>query len=125
MLHTKIAASLKKIIPNSNFKKRVKLAEQKAQLDGRFFCGRQIACMIYEYFWVTGTHEAILEYSDPFNVTLRGDEVHQFDTRWDEVLLSIRKVPPVDILESLKKTRAVLDCVYSAFVWTWRRIIYH
>ena len=26
--------------------------------------GRQIAYLIYEYFWVTGTHEVILDYSD-------------------------------------------------------------
>ena len=37
MLDAKIASSLKKIIPNSNFLKRVTLAEQIAQLDDRFF----------------------------------------------------------------------------------------
>ena len=42
MLDAKIA-SLKKIIQNSNFKKRISLAEQKAQLDDRFLRGRRIA----------------------------------------------------------------------------------
>ena len=45
MLNAKIPSSLKKIIPNSHFKKRVNLAEQKAQLDDRFLRGRQIAFM--------------------------------------------------------------------------------
>ena len=39
-------SSLKKIIQNSNFKKRVYLEDQKAQLDDRFLRGRQIAFMI-------------------------------------------------------------------------------
>ena len=41
--------SIPKIIQNSNFKKRINLAEQKAQLDDRLRGGRQIAFMIYEY----------------------------------------------------------------------------
>ena len=43
MLDAKIASTLKKIIQNSNFKKRINPEEQKAQLDDRFFQGRQIA----------------------------------------------------------------------------------
>ena len=46
--------------------------------------------MIYEYFRGTGAHEAVLGYSDLFRITLHGD-VQEFDTRWDEVLLSIRQ----------------------------------
>ena len=41
MLDAKIAPSLTNIIQNSNFKKRVNLAEQKPQLPDRFLCGRQ------------------------------------------------------------------------------------
>ena len=40
MLDVKIASSLKKINPNSNFKKRINPEEQKAQLDDRFFRGQ-------------------------------------------------------------------------------------
>ena len=77
----KIDSSLKKIIPNSNFKKRVNLAEQKAQLDDRLFRGRQIAFMIYECFRVTGTHETIQDYSDVVGITLHGGDVQGFDSR--------------------------------------------
>ena len=56
--------------------------------------------MIHEYFRVTGAHEAVLGYSDLFRITLH-DDVQEFDTRWDEVLLSIRQVPSDDILGSL------------------------
>ena len=47
--------------------------------------------MIYDYFRVTGAHDTVLDYADLFSVTLRGDDVQKFDTRWDEVLLSVVK----------------------------------
>ena len=40
-----------------------------------------------------------------FSVTLHDDNIQEFDTRWDEVLLSMSKVPSDDILESLYKWR--------------------
>ena len=49
----KIASSLKKITPNSNFEKRINLEEQKAQFDDRFFLVKHIAFMIFEYVRVT------------------------------------------------------------------------
>ena len=60
--------------------------------------------MIHEYFRVTGAHEAVLGYSHLFRITLHG-EVQEFDTRWDEVLLSIRQVPSDDILGRLCEMR--------------------
>ena len=48
--------------------------------------------MIYNYFRVTGAHDAVLDYADLFSVTLRDDNIQEFDTRWDEVLLSMSKV---------------------------------
>ena len=45
------------------------------------------------YFWVAGAHEAVLDHSDLFGITLHGDDVQEFDARWDEVLVSIKEVP--------------------------------
>ena len=36
-----------------------------------------------------------------FSVTLRDDNVQEFDTRWDEVSLSMSKIPSGDVLGSL------------------------
>ena len=57
--------------------------------------------MIYDYFRVTGAHDTVLDDADLFSITLRNDNVQEFDTRWDEVLLSMSKIPSDDILESL------------------------
>ena len=58
--------------------------------------------MIYEFF---RTHGAVLGYSDLLRVAFHGDDVHVFDTTWDEVLPSISQVPSDDILECLYKMR--------------------
>ena len=80
MLDAKIASALNKIIQNSQFKKKVSLEEQKAPKEDR---GSQIADMIYDYFWVIGAHDTVLDYADLFSVTLH-DDVQEFDSRWDE-----------------------------------------
>ena len=105
-LDTRIASGLKKIIQNSNFEKKIHFEEQKAPKEDRFLSGRQIAFLIHEYFRATGTCETILDFCDLMEATLCGDDVLGFDTRWDEVLLSIHEVPSDDILEGFLKTRS-------------------
>ena len=61
--------------------------------------------MINDYFRVTGAHDGVLDYADFFSVTLRDDNIQEFDTRWDEVLLSMSKLPSDEILESLYKLK--------------------
>ena len=61
--------------------------------------------MIYDYSRVTGAHDTVLDYADLFSVTLHDDNIQEFDTRWDEVLLFMSKIPSDDILESLYKLR--------------------
>ena len=61
--------------------------------------------MIHDYFRVTGAHDTVLAFADLFSVTLRDDNVQEFDTIWDEVLLSMTKNPSDDILESLCKLK--------------------
>ena len=61
--------------------------------------------MIYDNFRVTGAHDTVLEYVDLSSLSLRNDDFQDFDTRWDENLLSMTRVPPDDILESLYKLR--------------------
>ena len=105
MLDARLASALNKIIQNWYFKKKVSLEEQIAQKEDRFLRGRQIAYMIYDYFRVTGAHDTVPDHADLFTITLRNDDVQEFDTRWDETLLSMSKIPTDDVLESLYKLR--------------------
>ena len=105
MLDAKVASALNENIQNPHFKKKVSLEEQKAQKEDRFPRGRQITFMIYDYYRVTGAHDTVLDYADLFSVTLHDDNIQEFDTRWDEVLLSMTKIPSDDFLESLYTLR--------------------
>ena len=105
MLDAKIASVLDKTIQNSQFEKKICLKEQKAQKEDRFLRGRLIAFMIYDYSRVTGVHDTVLDYADLFSVALHDDNILELDTRWDEFLWSMSKIPSDDILESLYKSR--------------------
>ena len=61
--------------------------------------------MIFDYFRVTGAHDTVLDYADLLFVTLHDDNIQDFDTRWDDVVLSMSKNPSDDILDSLFKLR--------------------
>ena len=105
VLDARIASALNKIIHNSHFKRKISLEEQKAQKEDRFLRGRQIAYLIYEQFPVTGTDSSVENYTDLFSIALRNDDIQEFDSKWDGILLSLTKIPPDDILEGLYKLR--------------------
>ena len=105
VLDAKIASALNKIIQNTRFKKKVSLEEMKAQNEDRFLRGRQIAYLIHECFRVTGANVSVENYADLFTVVLRNDDIQEFDSKWDGILLSMTKIPSDDILEGLYKLR--------------------
>ena len=105
VLDARIATALNKIIHNSHFKRKVSLDEQKAQKQDRFLRGRQIAYLIYDHFRVTGAHDSVENYADLFTISLRNDDIQEFDSKWDGFLLSMTKIPLDDILEGLYKFR--------------------
>ena len=105
LLDARLASALNKIIQNTRFKKKVSLEEMKAHKEDRFLRGRQIAYLIYEYFRVTGANDSVENYADLFTVVLRNDDIQEFDSKWDEILLSMTQIPSDDILEILNKLR--------------------
>ena len=96
VLDAKIASGLNRIIHNTHFKRKVSLEEQKAQKEDRFLRGRQIACLIDEYFRVTGANDSVENYTDHFTIVLRNDDIQEFDSKWDGILLSTMKIPSDD-----------------------------
>ena len=105
VLDARIASALNKVIHISQFTRRISLEEQKAQKQDRFLRGRQIAYLIHEYFRVTGANDSVENCADLFTISLRNDDIQEFDSEWDGILLSTTKIPPDDILEGLYKLR--------------------
>ena len=44
-------------------------------------------------------------YTDLFTIVLRNDDIQEFDSKWDGILLSMTQIPHDDILEGLYKLR--------------------
>ena len=93
VLDARIASALNRIIHISHFKRRVSLEEQKAQKEDRFLRGKQIAYLIYECFQVTGADESVENYTDLFTTVLRNEDIQEFDSKWDGILISMTQNP--------------------------------
>ena len=65
---------------------------QKVQKEDRFLRGRQIAYLTCEYFWVTGANDSDENYADLFTIVLRNDDIQEFDSKWDGILLTMTKI---------------------------------
>ena len=105
VLDAKIASALSRIIHNTNSRERSVWRNKSPKKEDRFLRGRQIACLIYEYFRVTGANDSVENYADQFTISLRNDDIQEFDSKWDGILLSMTKIPSDDILEGLYKLR--------------------
>ena len=60
--------------------------------------------MIYD-FRVTGANVSVENFADLFTIALRSDDIQEFDSKWDGILLSMTNIPPDDILQGLYKLR--------------------
>ena len=100
VLDARIASALNRIIHHSHFKRRISLEEQKAQKEDRFLRGWQIAYLIYECFWVTGANDSVENYADLFTISLRNDDIQEFDSKRDGILLSMTKTPEYESLRN-------------------------
>ena len=70
--------------------------------------GSQIAYLIYENFRVTGANDSVENYADLFTISLRNDDIQEFDSKWDGILLSMTKNPTwwhLGKIEQIKNTR--------------------
>ena len=116
VLDARIASAMNRIIHSSHFKRGI-------SLEDRFLRGRQIAYLTYEYFRVTGANDSVENYADLFIICLRNDDIQEFYSKWDGILLSMTKIPPDDILEGLYKRYESLrnSRPYRNFT-TWRFI---
>ena len=91
--------------PEHPLQKKGHSGGRKGQKEDFFLRGRQIAYLIYDYFRVTWIYDSVENYADLFTMSLRNDDIQEFDSKWDGILLSMTKIPPDDILEGLYKLR--------------------
>ena len=49
--------------------------------------------------------DSVETYANLFTISLRNDDIQEFDSKWHGILLSMTKIPPDDILEGLYNLR--------------------
>ena len=59
--------------------------------------------MISGHSQSTGAYDTAHGLSDLFNICIQDDDVQDFDTRWDQMLLGTSEMPPENVLEGLYK----------------------
>ena len=80
-MQTDSERSKRKLQETSHHSRRQKLNQWRDQLQVDRLLG-----LIYDFFWISGDNEAILDLRDLSKVQLKNDSVQAFDTKWDEVL---------------------------------------
>ena len=68
----------------------------KAHKEDRFF-PRKTECSPFQ---VTGANDSVENYAERKTVVLQNDNIQEFDTKWDEILLSMTQITTDDILEN-------------------------
>ena len=63
-------------------------------------------------------------YADLFTIVLRNDDIQEFDSKWDGILLSMTKIPSDDILEGLYKLR-IRESEKLKTVWKFYNVEIH
>ena len=88
-------------ILQGEFKRKVQVKETELSLKGVPLTGRQITWMLYDYFKVSSNDGTLLDWNEILNVELKGDNLAQFQTDWEQTMLSINEIPTESMLESL------------------------
>ena len=105
MLDAKVATASKRILTNMNLKKKSSWKSRKPRKLDDFFEDDKSHTRFTNSSVFLGTIESILDFTDLMNVTLRGHDVQGPDTKWNEVLLSVKEMHGENMLESMYKAR--------------------
>ena len=99
-----ISAALWKILKGDMHKKLLNEEKwQKKEDPIRILSGRQIAFRIFEHFTLPSAEKECLDVTHLVNLELKNDSVKQFNTRWDEITIQIKELPPEGWLEALNR----------------------
>ena len=83
---------LKRIITNQYFRRRISFKKQHCQKYDRFLRGRPIGYIIHEHVRVNRRSWTAPDLSDVFTICLHDDGFQDFDTRWEQALLSASEI---------------------------------
>ena len=104
VLDRKIASALNRIIHNKPLQEKDQ-SWRKWKLKKRIASSEEDRSLAWSTSTSgsTGANDSVENYADLSTIALRNDDVQEFDTKWDGILLSMPQIPSDDILEGLYK----------------------
>ena len=97
----KLALGLEKLITKKAMRSEIALLKEKRAKEQKLLNGRQIAWIIYKLYVRADATRPFLELKHLMEITLNGDDLHCFVTRWDTVLYGLEEDPGPKIKETL------------------------
>ena len=115
-LDTKLGSALSDLA-KGELGRRLTLATEKEDKDGRNVTGRQLLKVVYDYYKTDEYSGVLYDVADLMEVKVKGDnpgwkQLQDFRDTWDETLAGMEKEPATDILEALFKQKVrVCSCI--------------
>ena len=95
----KLGAALSKIATGELGRRITQLQDQAMQNENRMVRGREILRLIFLYFATGKNAEVMFSLNDLQKITLKGDNIENFQNTWEMVLGRLPKNPDKDILQ--------------------------
>ena len=106
VLDARIASALNRIIHNTQLKKKGQSGGTKSSKKRTVsFAEDRLLTWSTSTSGVTGANDSVEKYADLFTIAVRNDDIQEFVSKWDGILLSMTKIPPDEILEGVYKER--------------------
>ena len=113
----KMSAALWKILKGDMNRKLI--TEEKAQTKNdqmNILTGRQIAYRIFEYFTLPAATKEQLDINHLFNLELKNDNLKQFSSRWDEIIIQLPEAPPDNWIEPMYRKQLEKSAQFAPYM---------
>ena len=78
--------------------------------------GRQIAYRIFEHFTLPAASKEQMDVNHLFNLELKNDNLKQFSSKWDEIIIQLPEEPPDNWIEPMYKKQLEKSAQFTPFM---------
>ena len=85
--------------------------------------GRQIAYRIFEHFALPAASKEQLDINHLCNLELKNDNLRQFSTKWDEIIIQLPEEPPDNWIEPMDKKQLEKSAQFAPYMTLYKNRI--
>merc|ERR1712002_687140 len=82
----------------------------------RILSGRQIAYRIFEHFALPPASKEQMDINHLCNLEIKNDNLRQFDSKWDEIMIQLPEEPPDNWIESMYKKQLEKSVQFAPYM---------